>query len=163
MLSGITDHDLPVVQGVAIVFVLFQMAMSLAGRHQLRLPQPQGAGGVSTIDSSDAAPSPRARRCASGGANTAACVRFLSSAGVVLAIGWLVLVIVCAIFAPWIAPHDPNAQNLPTRLGRASAPATGSGPTTSGETCSDPPHLRAPGSPCRSPSRRWAWRWCWRS
>ena len=29
MLNGITDHDLPVVQGVAIVFVLFQMAMSL--------------------------------------------------------------------------------------------------------------------------------------
>ena len=29
MLSGITDHDLPVVQGVAVVFVLFQMAMSL--------------------------------------------------------------------------------------------------------------------------------------
>ncbi|MGP0107481.1 MAG: ABC transporter permease [Acidimicrobiales bacterium] len=29
MLSGITDHDLPVVQGVAIVFVLFQMTMSL--------------------------------------------------------------------------------------------------------------------------------------
>jgi peptide/nickel transport system permease protein len=29
MLSGITDHDLPVVQGVALVFVLFQMAMSL--------------------------------------------------------------------------------------------------------------------------------------
>ncbi len=29
MLAGITDHDLPVVQGVAIVFVLFMMAMSL--------------------------------------------------------------------------------------------------------------------------------------
>jgi peptide/nickel transport system permease protein len=29
MLSGITDHDLPVVQGVAIIFVLFQMTMSL--------------------------------------------------------------------------------------------------------------------------------------
>jgi len=29
MLSGITDHDLPIVQGVALVFVLFQMAMSL--------------------------------------------------------------------------------------------------------------------------------------
>ena len=29
MFSGITDHDLPVVQGVAIIFVLFQMAMSL--------------------------------------------------------------------------------------------------------------------------------------
>jgi peptide/nickel transport system permease protein len=29
MLTGIIDHDLPVVQGVAMVFVLFQMAMSL--------------------------------------------------------------------------------------------------------------------------------------
>jgi ABC-type dipeptide/oligopeptide/nickel transport system permease component len=29
MLSGITGHDLPVVQGVAMVFVLFQIAMSL--------------------------------------------------------------------------------------------------------------------------------------
>jgi peptide/nickel transport system permease protein len=29
MLSGIIDRDLPVVQGVAIIFVLFQMAMSL--------------------------------------------------------------------------------------------------------------------------------------
>jgi peptide/nickel transport system permease protein len=29
MLSGITGHDLPVVQGVALVFILFQMAMSL--------------------------------------------------------------------------------------------------------------------------------------
>ena len=38
--------------------------------------------------------------------------RFLSNPAVILAIAWLVLVIVCAIFAPWIAPHDPNAQNL---------------------------------------------------
>src|SRR5277367_1245557 len=38
--------------------------------------------------------------------------RFLSNPAVLLAIAWLVLVIVCAIFAPWIAPHDPNAQNL---------------------------------------------------
>lgn len=29
MLAGITDHDLPIVQGVALIFVLFQMAMSL--------------------------------------------------------------------------------------------------------------------------------------
>ena len=38
--------------------------------------------------------------------------RFLSNPAVLLAIAWLVLVIVCAVFAPWIAPHDPNAQNL---------------------------------------------------
>ncbi len=38
--------------------------------------------------------------------------RFLSNPAVILAIVWLVLMIVCAIFAPWIAPHDPNAQNL---------------------------------------------------
>jgi peptide/nickel transport system permease protein len=29
MLTGITSHDLPVVQGVALVFVVFQMCMSL--------------------------------------------------------------------------------------------------------------------------------------
>ena len=29
MLQGITSHDLPIVQGVAIIFVIFQMTMSL--------------------------------------------------------------------------------------------------------------------------------------
>ena len=29
MLQGISDHDLPVVQGVALIFVVFQMGMSL--------------------------------------------------------------------------------------------------------------------------------------
>jgi peptide/nickel transport system permease protein len=38
--------------------------------------------------------------------------RFLTRAGVVLAIAWLLLVIVAAIFAPLVAPHDPNAQDL---------------------------------------------------
>ena len=38
--------------------------------------------------------------------------RFLSNPAVILAIAWLVLMIVCAVFAPWIAPHDPNAQDL---------------------------------------------------
>ena len=38
--------------------------------------------------------------------------RFLFSTGVVLSVAWLLLIIVCAIFAPWIAPHDPTAQNL---------------------------------------------------
>jgi peptide/nickel transport system permease protein len=38
--------------------------------------------------------------------------RFLRNTGVVLSIAWLLLMIVSAIFAPLIAPHDPNAQNL---------------------------------------------------
>ena len=39
-------------------------------------------------------------------------LKFLMRVGVLLALGWLVLVTVAAIFAPWIAPDDPNAQNL---------------------------------------------------
>jgi peptide/nickel transport system permease protein len=30
----------------------------------------------------------------------------------VVGMGWLVLVTVAAIFAPWVAPYDPNSQNL---------------------------------------------------
>ncbi len=38
--------------------------------------------------------------------------RFLTRTGVILSIFWLALVIVAAIFAPLVAPHDPDAQNL---------------------------------------------------
>jgi peptide/nickel transport system permease protein len=38
--------------------------------------------------------------------------RLLSRTGVILALFWLVMVIVAAIFAPLVAPHDPNAQDL---------------------------------------------------
>src|SRR5580658_1134133 len=37
---------------------------------------------------------------------------FLSRTGVIVALGWLVLVIVGAVFAPYLAPHNPNAQAL---------------------------------------------------
>jgi peptide/nickel transport system permease protein len=39
-------------------------------------------------------------------------IKFLTRVGVILGTAWLVLVTVAAIFAPWIAPYDPNAQNL---------------------------------------------------
>jgi peptide/nickel transport system permease protein len=39
-------------------------------------------------------------------------VKFLTGVGVILGFGWLALVTVAAIFAPWLAPYDPNAQNL---------------------------------------------------
>ncbi len=42
-------------------------------------------------------------------------------AGVVVSIVILVLIVLMAIFAPLIAPHDPNAQNL---LGRLKPPGT---------------------------------------
>jgi len=38
--------------------------------------------------------------------------RFLVHGGVLLSIAWVLLMIVFALFAPFIAPHDPNAQNL---------------------------------------------------
>ena len=38
--------------------------------------------------------------------------RFLLNVGVLLSFAWLLLMIVFALFAPWIAPYDPNAQNL---------------------------------------------------
>ena len=39
-------------------------------------------------------------------------IKFLTRIGVILGFGWLTLVTVAAIFAPWIAPDDPNAQDL---------------------------------------------------
>ena len=39
-------------------------------------------------------------------------VKFLLRVGVALSLLWLALVTVAAIFAPWIAPYDPNAQDL---------------------------------------------------
>ncbi len=38
--------------------------------------------------------------------------RFLLKPSVILSFAWLLLVIVSAIFAPLVAPEDPNAQNL---------------------------------------------------
>jgi peptide/nickel transport system permease protein len=38
--------------------------------------------------------------------------RFLRNTGVLVSFAWLLLMVVCALFAPWIAPQDPNAQNL---------------------------------------------------
>ena len=39
-------------------------------------------------------------------------LQFITRVGVLVSAGWLVLVTVAAIFAPWIAPDDPNAQDL---------------------------------------------------
>jgi peptide/nickel transport system permease protein len=38
--------------------------------------------------------------------------RFLRHGGVLLSIAWVLLMIVFALFGSFIAPHDPNAQNL---------------------------------------------------
>jgi peptide/nickel transport system permease protein len=42
----------------------------------------------------------------------------LASIGIVL----VIVFVACAIFAPWIAPHDPARIDLPTRLESPSAP-----------------------------------------
>jgi peptide/nickel transport system permease protein len=38
--------------------------------------------------------------------------RFLGHGGVLLSFAWVLLMVAFALFAPFIAPHDPNAQNL---------------------------------------------------
>ena len=48
-------------------------------------------------------------------------LKFLTRVGVVLGLGWLLLVTVAAIFAPWLAPHDPDAQDLSNTYAGISA------------------------------------------
>ena len=48
-------------------------------------------------------------------------LKFLTRVGVVLSLGWLVLVTAAAIFAPWVAPHDPDAQDLSNTYAGISA------------------------------------------
>jgi peptide/nickel transport system permease protein len=42
--------------------------------------------------------------------------KILRRVGGAVGFGILLLVLITAIFAPWLAPHDPNAQSLMTRL-----------------------------------------------
>jgi peptide/nickel transport system permease protein len=42
--------------------------------------------------------------------------RFLSNRVAVVAVVVLLLLVAVAVFAPWISPQDPNAQDLPNRL-----------------------------------------------
>jgi ABC-type dipeptide/oligopeptide/nickel transport system permease subunit len=42
--------------------------------------------------------------------------RFLRERGAVVALAFLVVAVLCAIFAPVLAPHDPDAQSLSDRL-----------------------------------------------
>ena len=52
------------------------------------------------------------RRCGGRSSDHRRLVQFITRVGVLLSLGWLVLVTVAAVFAPWVAPYDPNAQNL---------------------------------------------------
>ena len=47
--------------------------------------------------------------------------RLLRQPATVLAIAWLLLMLVFAVFAPAIAPYDPNANDVPNRLAGISA------------------------------------------
>ena len=66
----------------------------------------------------------------------------------------VILLVLTALFAPWLAPHDPNWQDAAAVL-RALYELeqdTGSAPTATAATC------------CRAcstaPARRWVW-WRW--
>ena len=57
-----------------------------------------------------------------------------------LAGGWLLVLLLAAIFAPWVAPHDPLAQDLllerlPPPGCQAPSRVSTSAPTASAGTC----------------------------
>ena len=64
-----------------------------------------------------------------------------SSPRIWLAGGWLLVLLLAAIFAPWVAPHDPLAQDLflerlpPAWLRRRRAGLSTSAPTASAGMC----------------------------
>ncbi len=63
----------------------------------------------------------------------------------------VILLVLTALFAPWLAPHDPNWQDAAARL-QGPGRDTGSAQTATAATC------------CRAcstaPARRWVW-WRW--
>jgi ABC-type antimicrobial peptide transport system permease subunit len=46
----------------------------------------------------------------------------------------VILLVLTALFAPWLAPHDPNWQDAAARLQGPGA-GTGSAPTATAATC----------------------------
>ncbi len=48
--------------------------------------------------------------------------RSLRSPRVLIALGMIFCIAVCAVFAGWIAPHDPGDQNLLAILSRRPGP-----------------------------------------
>ena len=49
-------------------------------------------------------------------------------------IGLLLLIVLAAVLAPWLAPHDPLQQNIAYRLSRPR-PSSGWAPTATAATC----------------------------
>lgn len=60
----------------------------------------------------------------------------------------VILLVLTALFAPWLAPHDPNWQDAAARL-QGPGRDTGSAQTATAATC------------CRACSTAPAWRWVW--
>src|SRR5690606_24815792 len=79
----------------------------------LHAAQPEGAARMSPIDVPSGAPrpTPRARFAR----------RFARQPLAMIALGYLLVVVVVALVAPWIVPHDPNAQSLTNVLADPSA------------------------------------------
>ena len=147
-------------------------------RHQLRLPQPAGAGVVSGDEifgqgplAGDIEPSPQlvedagialdegvgrdARRRARGRARSSGCCATSPPSS---RSAFLLLIILMAVFASLVAPHDPDAHRRTPRS-RRRASTTRSAPTTSGATPSAASST-ARGCRCAPASRSWASR-CW--
>ena len=138
MLQGITDHDLPVVQGVAPPVRALPDGHEPDCRHQLWLPKPESSRGM-TVDSegpvlpSELADGPLDLRddstiawsdpgwtIESTSGKQQRVRTFLSQTGAVVALGWIVFLVLVALLAPVLVWHSPTNQDLLHTFARAS-------------------------------------------
>ena len=131
VVSAVSGRDLPVIQGTVLMMAVIFVAAQSARRHPVRGREPEGAPVVSDIlppgdvpvaaegtaggtrgDRRDRAPRPvprrsgchaRAAACGAGSVGTRS--RWSRS-------GFIVFLVLVAIFAPVIAPYDPDKLDL---------------------------------------------------
>ena len=106
-------------------------------RHLVRTDQPEGPSVMSAAavqPDGDDRDRQRRRRPSTGAGGSSR--RILRQPLTLLASGWLLVVVFAAIFAPWLAPYDPLANDFTQHASRGRRPSTGWARTRTAATCS---------------------------
>ena len=90
MVDAVRNADLPLIQAIGLTYCIVVLLINTVGRQSLRRAQPETAGALMASAMSRSLRSPR----------------------VLIALGMILCIAFCAVFAGWIAPHDPGDQNL---------------------------------------------------